>query len=143
MKVQLILAFIWLLADVNTTTLQLAGGKTIKVEVVTSDEQLGKGLSGRPPLPPDTGVLFAYRTEVRATAHLLYYRMPVDIVWMDKNKTIVNLRENALPCPKLPCAGYDSIWMFQYALELPAGTVKRLNIRGGHVLSFNLPAPKR
>jgi len=128
-------------AVLNTTDIRLSKGQTIKVEVATSLEDLGRGLFGRKPLPPASGMIFVYPADVRTRYNLMGYQAPMDILYLDEQKTIINLIENAVPCRNVEC-GYDSIWTFRYALQVPAGTVKRLNIHGGDVVSFDLPSDK-
>ena len=129
-----------LLAASVTIPVQLPrNGKVIDAEVVTTPEETAKGLAGRKSLPPDSGMLFVYPGAVRTTLYLMKYEFPVDILYLDDTKTIINLQENLVPCQTPVGCGYDSIWMYRYALQLPAGSVKRLGIHGGDVLSFDLP----
>jgi uncharacterized membrane protein (UPF0127 family) len=123
------------LANANVT---LPSGKVLKVEVATG-EDIGKGLIGRASLPADSGIMFAYPADVQTRYNLMGYRMPVDILYLDEKKNIINLKQNATPCATAEC-GYPSVWFYRYAIQVPAGTVKRLNIHAGDVLSFELPA---
>ena len=125
-------------ATLSTTNIKLPGGKTLKVEVATSPEDVGKGLIGRESLPADSGLLLVYKGDVQTQYNFMGYRFPVDVLYIDENKTIINLKQNAVPCRTADCH-YPSIWPYRYALQLPAGTVKRLNIHGGDVLSFDGP----
>jgi uncharacterized protein len=130
---------ILLLALAVNTTVKLPNGKAINAEVAKSAEELGRGLLGRKSLPADTGMLFVYPTDIGTKYNLMGYAFPIDILYIDENKQIINLKENASPCKIADC-GYLSIWPHRYALQVPAGTVKRLTIHVGDVLSFELPA---
>jgi len=125
-------------AALTTTSVKLPSGKILKVELATEGPEISKGLIGRESLPMDSGFLIAYRGDVQTQDSLMGYRFAVDILYIDEMKTIVNLRENAVPC-RTPECHYPSIWPYRYALQLPAGTVKRLNIHAGDVLSFTVP----
>jgi len=133
-----LLAVILMAAALMTTNIKLPGGKILKVEVATEGADIAKALTGRESLPADSGLLLAYRGDVQTQDHLAGYRFSVDILYVDDMKTIINLRENAVPC-RTPDCGYPSIWPYRYQLQLPAGTVKRLNIHAGDVLSFTVP----
>ena len=126
-------------AAANTTNVKLPNGKVLNVELATSPEELGRGLIGRKALPADSGMLFVYPADLGTRYNLMGYAFPVDILYIDENKVIINLKENAIPCRVADC-GYYSIWPHRYALQLPAGTTKRLSIHAGDVLSFNLPS---
>ena len=148
MITKLILGIFLAAAPLKTTTVKLAGGQVLNVEMATEPGELNAGLMGRKSLSPDSGMLFVNNGIVRSKFYLFMYEWPVDIVWIDQDKTIVNMRENAAPCRnttpnwRTECPGYDSIWMYTYALHVPAGTIKRLKIRAGDVLSFDVPAPE-
>ena len=127
-----------MVAALTTIDVKLPSGKVLKVEVATQGDDIAKGLIGRESLPTDSGLLLAYRGDVQTKYTLTGYRFPIDILYIDESRTIVNLKENAAPC-RTPECGYPSIWPYRYALMLPAGTVKRLNIHAGDVLTFNVP----
>src|SRR5688572_23373386 len=105
---------------------------------MTADE-LGKGMTGLKSIPEE-GMLLVYKAPTRTSYHLMAYPAPVDIVYLDENKKIINLKRNAAPC-RLGAAdcGNDSVWLHIYALQLPAGSIARLNLRAGDVLSFDVP----
>jgi uncharacterized membrane protein (UPF0127 family) len=125
-------------AALTTTNVKLPSGKILKVEVATEGADIAKGLLGRESLPQDSGFMLAYRTDVQTQDHLMGYKFPVDILYIDEMKTVINLKENAVPC-RTPDCHYLSVWSYRYQLQLPAGTIKRLNIHAGDVLSFSVP----
>jgi uncharacterized membrane protein (UPF0127 family) len=131
-------SLILMVAALTTIDVRLSSGKVMKVEVATEGDDIARGLIGRESLPMDSGLLIAYRGDVQTKYTLMGYRFSIDILYIDESKTIVNLKENAVPC-RTPECGYPSIWPYRYALMVPAGTVKRLNIHAGDVLSFNVP----
>src|SRR5262245_27205405 len=128
-------------AALTTTNVTLPSGKVLKVEVATEGPDISKGLIGRESLPMDSGFMAAYRGDVQTQDTLMGYRFPVDILYIDEKKTIINLKENAVPC-RTPECHYPSVWPYRYALQLPAGTAKRLNIHAGDVLSFTVSGLK-
>jgi uncharacterized membrane protein (UPF0127 family) len=130
-------SLILMVAALTTIDVKLPSGKVLKVEVAKGDD-IAKGLLGRESLPMDSGLLLAYPGDVQTKYNLMGYRFSIDILYIDESKTIVNLKENAAPC-RTPECGYPSNWPYRYALMLPAGTVKRLNIHAGDMLSFNVP----
>ena len=136
---QLIAIFL-LAANLATVNVKFSNGQTLKLDVARSAQDLGMGLVGRD-VAPDTGMLFVYPTDTRTRFNLIGYRIPMDILYLDENKTIINLQQNLVPCRTTDC-GYDSIWMYRYAIQVPAGTVKRLNLHAGDVVPFELPKNK-
>jgi len=132
------LSVILLAAALTTINVKLPSGKILQVEVATEGADIAKGLIGRESLPMESGFLIAYRAPVTTQDTLMGYRFPVDLFYIDEKKTVVNLKENAVPC-RTPECHYPSIWPYRYALQLPAGSARRLNIHAGDVLSFTVP----
>ncbi len=133
------LLFVMLMAAALTTTnVKLPSGKILKVELATEGADIAKGLVGRESIPADSGFMLAYKADVQTQDHLTGYKFPVDILYIDGMKTVINLKENAEPC-RTPDCHYLSVWPYRYQLQLPAGTIKRLNIHAGDLLSFSVP----
>src|SRR6185295_18338163 len=98
-----LLFLILMAAALTTINVTLPNGKVLKVELATDGADIAKGLTGRESLPPDSGFLMAYRGDVQTQDHLTGYRFPVDILYIDETKTIINLKENAVPCGTTNC----------------------------------------
>ncbi len=64
--------------------------------------------------------------------HMLFVRFPIDVVFLDGDKTVVDVKADVRPWTgtAFPRA------RFRYAIELPAGTVKRYGVRAGEKLSW-------
>ena len=52
--------------------------------------------------------------------HTFFVRFPLDLVFLDENKTIVQLVENLRPWSFSPV-----VWKAKNTLELPAGSIKK------------------
>ena len=121
------------------TTVTLPDGSTIQAELRQTPQEQASGMMFRPQLPPDHGMLFIFdRLEPRA---FWMYRTlhPLDMVWLDENKRIVEIHENAPPCPSLDareCPTFGGIASSLYTLELPAGQVIRRGLKVGDQLQF-------
>lgn len=127
------------LATYGTTNVTFPNGKVLKVELAMTSDELSQGLSGRKVIP-ESGVLLVYKAPTRTRYHLMAYPAPVDIVYLDENKTVVNFVQDAMPCRVATTdCGYDSTWLHIYALQLPAGMIKQLNLHAGELLSFKVP----
>jgi uncharacterized membrane protein (UPF0127 family) len=61
-------------------------------------------------------------------------RFPIDMVWVAQDKKIVHIEHNATPAeyPEV----YKSETPAYYVVELPSGTMKRLNVQVGDSISF-------
>jgi uncharacterized membrane protein (UPF0127 family) len=121
------------------TTVTLPDGSTIEAELRRTQEEQATGMMFRPELPAGIGMLFIFdRLEPRA---FWMYRTPhpLDMVWMDESKRIVEIRENAPPCTSLDarqCPTYGGVAASLYTLELGAGQVLRRGLKVGDQLQF-------
>jgi len=57
--------------------------------------------------------------------------IPLDLIFFDQNGQLLEIHHNLQPCEITVCKTYTNKKPAQYALELPAGTAKRLGIKKG------------
>ncbi|HEY8121749.1 MAG TPA: DUF192 domain-containing protein [Myxococcota bacterium] len=93
----------------------------VAVDVVETPAQRTQGLSGRPGLAPDEGMLFLFEAPRIQSFWMKDMRFEIDIVWI-RDGRIVGITPN-LPLPKSPRA------LPQYASPVPCDVV--LEVRAG------------
>lgn len=98
---------------------------------VTPDEQ-ARGLMGRRGLPWNHGMLFVFPTAKQHGFWMKETFIPLDIAWLSEAgvvQEIARLRplDEALQQPQRPA---------RYAVELNAGTLRRLDVKVGDLLLF-------
>ncbi len=80
----------------ETTAIQI-GTTTITAEIADTKKKRGLGLSGRSTLPADRGMLFIFDQPNKHGFWMKDMNFPLDIVWFDKNRTIVGITKNLQP----------------------------------------------
>lgn len=117
----------------------LLGGRVrLRVEVAVTVEEQARGLSGRPGLPPGTGMLFAYPAPGFRSMWMLGMRFPLDFLWI-RDGRIVDLFER-IPPPR-PGEGpitVSSPEPAEYILEVPAGLIRTHGLRRGDAAEIHL-----
>lgn len=103
------------------------GRKSIKVEIADSFFKKIKGLMFRDSLPENFGMLFVFDYDGYHGIWMIGMKFPIDIIWIDKRKKIVDFVENAKPSFNT----YRPVKKARYVLEINAGFVKRNKIRIG------------
>ena len=108
------------------------GAYTVRAMVASDDKSWGQGLSGLALLKQGEGMWFAFRDDMIRDFWMPNMNFPIDIVWVDKNYTVLGAAVNAQPetnlrYPKI----FTSPSPARYVLELPAGDVARLHIKNG------------
>ncbi len=74
------------------------GDAEVHAEVADTPAEQAKGLSGRPPLAADEGMLFELAGSSRQPFWMKDMRFPIDIVWIDKGR--VSQVSPSVPAPK-------------------------------------------
>lgn len=130
-----------LLASVNSPLISVTypDGTRIQVELADTNEKRARGLMFRERLASDRGMLFVFSEPGLWAFWMKNTRIPLDIVWLDHKKTIVDVVENIPECVGDPCLQYQPSQDASYALEIPAGSVKRQKLAKGMQLTFDLP----
>jgi uncharacterized membrane protein (UPF0127 family) len=119
--------------------LTLPSGKVLQVEVMVKDEDRALGLMFRPSLALDRGMLFIFDAKDFHGIWMKNCKFPIDIVWLDDQKTIVHVQEGAPPCTREPCAVYSPLRRATYVLEINSGQAQREKAAVGAVVAFTLP----
>jgi uncharacterized membrane protein (UPF0127 family) len=103
----------------QTLNLNLPNNSLLKVFISDTDKKRSDGLSNWPSLPTDTGMLFIFDQSEFLGFWMKDMKFALDMVWLDENKNVVDVRENVLP------ETYPKVFMptvkAKYVLEVPAG----------------------
>jgi uncharacterized membrane protein (UPF0127 family) len=105
-----------------------SGVHRITVELATTEEQREQGLMFRPTLGKDAGMLFLYSSEQPISMWMKNTLIPLDMLFISGDGTIVHMRERAVP---QSLETISSMGLVKAALELNGGTVARLGIKDG------------
>ncbi len=126
------------LDELQTRTVRLPSGREVRAEVLIKPSDLQRGMMYRASLPVGQGMLFVH-TKPGNYAYWMYnVQMPLDMVWMDSDRRVVDIVANAPPCKTKAseCPNYGGQKLARYVLELPAGEAARNRIEIGTVLGF-------
>ncbi|MBN9397721.1 hypothetical protein BGO18_03990 [Candidatus Saccharibacteria bacterium 47-87] len=98
--------------------------------VASTEPQRIQGLSGVSKLDPNSGLFMDFKTDDTWGIWMKDMRIPLDIVWLDKDKKVVYIVQHAQPETPVKTI-YRPLQPTRYVLELPAGSVKRSAIQTG------------
>lgn len=127
----------FMLSHFKPTTQVSLGSGVFSVKVATNDIERERGLSGVDALGSLEGLLMVFDTDGRHGIWMKDMNIPIDIVWLDSNKTVVYMVTEASPqvstekifTPKDPAL---------YVLELSAGSIQKSGIKIGSKAEFVL-----
>lgn len=111
--------------------------KDVCVEAQAPDtvEGILKGLMFREYLGEEEGMLFIFPIEYKHEFWMKNMNFPLDIIWIDKDKKIVDIKAGVMPCAEA-CDNLIPIKEALYVLEVNAGFVKKNNIGLGDEVQF-------
>ncbi len=114
------------------------GGKSFAVEIADTREKQALGLMFRDEMPADKGMLFIFPNEAPRSFWMKNTRIPLDIMYFDKDLNMVSISADTQPCRVSRCPSYPSIAPAKYVLELNAGTASELGVGPGDRLTIEL-----
>jgi uncharacterized protein len=116
------------------------GDAEVQVEVADTPQELSDGLSRRPPLDPDRGMLFELPGTSRQPFWMKDMRFPIDIVWI-ANGRVVDISPR-LPTPK-PGTADSNLPLYRprqpvdSALEVSAGWARENGVGAGDAVEVS------
>ena len=127
------------LAGPAVIPLRLPSGRVLQSEVMVKDEDRAMGLMFRPSLPSDRGMLFVFEQPDFHGIWMKNCKFPIDIVWLDEGRRVVDVAVKVPPCKADPCPVYQPMGRASYVVEMGAGQAGREKVARGAVLDFKLP----
>jgi hypothetical protein len=106
------------------------------VEVADSEEERRRGLMFREKLDEEEGMLFIFEKEGNYPFWMKNMNFPLDIVWISKEREVVFIKKDFLPCENKNCKIITPKEKAKYVLELNSGTVDCFSIQEGEKVDF-------
>jgi uncharacterized membrane protein (UPF0127 family) len=105
-----------------------------KLERVTNDSRLRLGLANRNSIPWDQGMLFDFGQPSQYCMWMKGMRFGLDIIWIDAQREIVDLRENISPdtFPQSFCGSPNA----SYVIEANDGVIRAGDLHVGQHLNL-------
>lgn len=116
----------------------LPNGRKIRAEVMSHPTDMARGMMFRDSLAPDRGMLFIHQTPGKYPYWMYQVKIPLDILWLDAGRRIVEISANTPPCHKRAseCPNYGGNQDALFVLELAGGAAAKHGLRVGDTLSF-------
>lgn len=116
-------------------------GLVLVADIAATDEQRTKGLSVKDSLAENEAMLFVFEDEAEHTFWMKNMKFPIDIIWIDTDKTVVHIEHNLQPCSsELFCSTYKPNDDSLYVLETIGGFAEKHDVVKGSRVDFELNA---
>lgn len=105
----------------------------VEVEIADTPAKRARGLQYRSELGEREGMLFVFASEERQSFWMKNTLIPLDLIFIGRDRTIVGIVEQAAPLSTEPLeVGSPS----QFVLEVPGGFCRRYGVRVGQKVRF-------
>lgn len=111
-------------------------GFVVRVEIAANDELRAQGLMYRDQLRPASGMLFFFPEEGEYSFWMKNTRIPLDIIWIDRDRRVVHIKHHVPPCRIDDCPSYSPGAKASYVLEVAAGVAREHGLKQGDLLRF-------
>jgi uncharacterized membrane protein (UPF0127 family) len=137
--------------DANSATVEISGER-FTLEIVADDVSRTRGLMGRTDIPADGGMLFVFPRSRSRSFWMADCLVDMDVIFLDAQGRVTATHRMKVEPPRrsdetprayerrLP--GYSSGYPAQFAIELRAGTIERLDIGIDRKIELDLPRLK-
>jgi hypothetical protein len=129
------IVFFW---SIQPPTQVCIDGKCFKVEIAKTPQQRERGLMYRDSLATNSGMLFVFEQEGNYPFWMKNTKIPLDMIWTNKDKKVVFIAKNVRPCDVDQCPNIISDKTAMYVLEINAGLADKIGIKQGDGFDFKL-----
>lgn len=117
----------------------MPNGKTIYAEMAIEYAEMVRGLMFRDSIAADRGMLFLHNKMGKYPYWMYQVRIPLDIIWMNHDKQVVEILANVPPCPSAKsseCPTHGGTQEAQFVLELGSGMAAKYEVAVGTKIDF-------
>ena len=102
------------------------------IELAVTDKERSQGLMFREYLAFNEAMLFVFPEEGEYPFWMKNTLIPLDIIWINKEKEVVFIGENLQPCEEEhPCPVVNPGKNAKYVLEVQGGVVEKIGLKVG------------
>ncbi|OPY27987.1 MAG: hypothetical protein A4E28_01763 [Methanocella sp. PtaU1.Bin125] len=114
--------------------LRKGDGTVVASEVEMADTLLKQtiGLMFRKSIPSGYAMIFDMRREQYISIHMMFVFFPIDLVYLDRNRRIIDIKRHLRPWIGVAAAKKPA----RYAIELPDGTVEACGLKESETLEW-------
>ncbi|MDY6865513.1 MAG: DUF192 domain-containing protein [Halobacteriota archaeon] len=113
------------------------GDTLVYAEVSDSSSEKIRGLMYRTHLNETEGMLFVYDSERNLSFWMKNMEIPIDMIWLDSNLSIVHIEDSVPPCKGGDCPTYTAPSKAMYILEVRANFTNRNDVQVGDQIKLN------
>lgn len=110
-------------------------------EVAQTEDARRRGLQGYRQLDKGRAMLFVFDANDNHCFWMKDTCIGLDMIWIDSDKRVVFIKENAQPCQQEVCPVFCPDVQARYVLEVNQGMVSAMGLKVGDRAYFEFPPP--
>ena len=112
-------------------------GVQLVADIAATSDQRSKGLAVRDSMAENESMLFYFPKANEYSFWMKGMKFPIDIIWLDTNRTVFHIEHSLEPCGPVDCPQYMPDGEAQYVLETVAGFSQKYNVTENTVVEFD------
>ncbi|MEA3357140.1 MAG: DUF192 domain-containing protein, partial [Patescibacteria group bacterium] len=101
---------------------------SVQAELAVTQKDHKTGLMYRDKLCEDCGMFFVFDSNVTSGFWMKNCLIPLDIIFIDEDGCVVDIKEDFEPCEQDPCQIYVPQKQYRYVLEVNSGWCSKNNV---------------
>jgi uncharacterized membrane protein (UPF0127 family) len=114
------------------------GGDGLLADIADTPDKKSLGLGVRETMEEGEAMLFPFDLEGKHSFWMHGMKFPIDIIWLDSDKTVVHIEHSLQPCTPFDCPSYVPDKDAKYVLETVAGFSEKQGVVEGTQANFQL-----
>jgi uncharacterized protein len=114
------------------------GSHRFAIEIADTPEKHTLGLMFRQKISDDFGMLFVFPDDEVRFFWMKNTLVHLDIIYLNRNKQVIEIARNVPPCQADPCPSYSSVAPARYVLEIRGNLAAELQLKVGDKIFFQI-----
>ncbi len=111
-------------------------GQSVSLEIADTVEERRVGLMNRAYLEENAGMLFVYTDSQKRSFWMKNCDIPLDIIFLNSEKQVINIIKNAPICKIEDCPLYPSAEPAMYVIEMNGGWADKYGLVAGDIVNI-------
>ena len=120
--------------SLSLTKIATLNNQEFILEIAQTPQEKQQGLMYRSSLPKNQGMIFVYDIESPRTFWMKNTLIPLDLIFLDSDNIIIDIKHNFQPCISDPCESYTSKQPAKDIIEINAGLAEELGLEVGEIV---------
>lgn len=125
--------------DTRRAEVRFPDGRLFVAEIADTPARVQRGYMFRREVKEDEGMVFVFPEPGFHSFWMKNTLVPLDIVWIDEEFTVIHIEPGVPPCKADPCATYGPLRKTRYVLEVRAGMTRAGGLKVGDRVRIAFP----